>query len=212
MICLTHYTRSMDFLKQLLNLPAKDLFALGVIAAVITTVGNLFATVLKDFLLARSFESWKANRALIAIYRRYRDPLLLSSVELLNRMREVTHETPANFLSSELLKVKIAKMENPLATDPYFMKYKLISTIFRFCALLGWFELYRQEVTYLDCGKSRLNCRLENCIATIRSDLADGYLNAAEDRHLWADAYIFREEQRAIGELMIQTFNDTKSV
>jgi hypothetical protein len=103
-------------------------------------------------------------------------------------------------------------MEKPLETDPYFMKYKLISTIYRFCALLGWFELYRQEVTYLDSGKSKINRKLENCIAQIQSDLADGYLNAAEDRPAWTDAYIFREEQRAIGELMIQSFNDTKCV
>lgn len=202
----------MDILKELLNLPAKDLFALGVIAAIITTVGNLFATFLKDFLLARSFENWKAKRSLISIFRRYRDPILLSSVELFNRIREITHETPANFLCSNLLGIKVSKMENPSETDPYFMKYKLISTIYRFCALLGWFELYRQEVTYLDSGKSRINRKLENCIAHIRSDLADGYLNAGENRESWTDAYIFREEQRAIGELMIQTFNDTKCV
>lgn len=209
----------MDILKQLLNLPAKDLFTLGVIAAVITTTGNLLATFLKDFLLARSFESWKTKRSLIAIFRHYRDPILLSSVELLNRVREithdireVTHEMPANFLSSQLLNVQVTKMANPSETDPYFMKYKLISTIYRFCALLGWFELYRQEVTYLDSGKSRINRKLEKCIAHIRSDLADGYLNAAEDWQSWTDAYIFQEEQRAIGELMIQTLNNTKYV
>jgi hypothetical protein len=103
-------------------------------------------------------------------------------------------------------------MEKISETDPYFMKYKLISTIYRLCALLGWLELYRQEVTYLDSGKSRINRKLDLCIANIRSDLADGFLNDSEDWQSWADVYIFREEQRAIGELMIQTSNDTKCV
>ena len=202
----------MDFLRELLNLPAKDLLTLGVVAALITTVGSLFATLLKDFILARSLENWKDKRSLESIYKRYRDPILLSSIELCNRLREITHEIPANFLSSHLMDIQVSRMVTNTELDPYFMKYKLVSTIYRLCSLLGWLELYRQEVTYLDTGKSRINRKLENCITYIRSDLADGYLNDAEDRPSWTDTYIFREEQRAIGELMIQTFKENKCV
>jgi len=44
---------------------------------------------------------------------------------------------------------------------------------------------------------------LEKCIEEIRSDLADGQLNQAENWLDWKDQLIFREEQRAIGEAMI---------
>ena len=43
---------------------AGQLFGFTVLAAVVTTGGNLFATVLKDFLFARSFEKWKARQTL----------------------------------------------------------------------------------------------------------------------------------------------------
>jgi hypothetical protein len=41
-------------------------------------------------------------------------------------------------------------------------------------------------------------------VEAIRSSLADGHLNDADDWLKWTDSLIFREEQRAIGESMIE--------
>jgi hypothetical protein len=194
----------MDLLNQLYSLPADKLFGLTVIGALITTLGNLLATFLKDALLVRLFENWKTKRTLRSIYRKYRDPILLSSVELCDRLHEITRQTPVSFLKADLLTEQVPRMIHNRADDPYYLQYKLISTIYRLSSFLGWLELYRQEVTFLDSGKARANRNFERCRRLIQSDLADGHLNEADDWEKWTDALIFREEQRAIGEAMLQ--------
>jgi hypothetical protein len=96
--------------------------------------------------------------------------------------------------------------------DPYFQRYKLISTVFRFCAFLGWLELYRQEVTFLHSGDNRHSKELDQAIGLIRGDLADGQLNMADDWTDWRDTLIFREELRAIGEAMVETRGTSRTV
>jgi hypothetical protein len=71
------------------------------------------------------------------------------------------------------------------------------------CALLGWLELYRQDVTFLNTDEKEVSRILEDALENIRNDLADGRLNKASDFQKWNDRLIFREEQRAIGEAMI---------
>ena len=193
----------MGILGQLLALSAKDLFGLAVLGALVTAVGNLLATLLKDAILARSFERWKSRQAALAVYRRFRDPLLLATIELLNRVREIVYQTPVDFLDANLLKHSPSGPSLKTADDPYYRRYKLVSTVYRLAAWLGWTELYRRSVTFLDSGSSKANRRLELQVQKIRGDLADGHLNVAEDWLQWSDALVFREEQRAIGESMI---------
>lgn len=193
----------MSMLKQLLDLNATDLLSLTVLGAVVTMIGNLGATLLKDLLLSRSFEKWKSRQSALAVYRRFRDPLLLASIELLTRLREIVYETPVDFLDADLLEGKKPQPSINSADDLYYKRYKLVSTVYRLSAWLGWSELYRRSVTFLDSGNSEANQRLELQVRKIRLDLADGRLNAADDWEAWTDALIFREEQRAIGESMI---------
>jgi len=75
--------------------------------------------------------------------------------------------------------------------------------MYRLCAFLGWLELYRQEITFLDSGHDQTNLRLEKCLDSIRDDLSEGELNQAEDRIEWQEGLLFKEEQRAIGHAMI---------
>src|SRR5215469_13697512 len=79
-------------------------------------------------------------------------------------------------LSSKLSKFRQFEAPSQISTYEHprgctIQQYKLISTIYRFCALLGWLELYRQEVTFLDSGRNRDNERLERCIRHIREVL-----------------------------------------
>jgi hypothetical protein len=189
------------------GLTVSQILGLSVIAALVTTVGNLLATWLKEFLFARSFERWKARQALLTAYRKYRDPIIMAATELQARVGYICKHYPTNFLQSFLLELRPRQMEVTSDDDQYFMKYRLVSTAYRLCALLGWLELYRQEVTFLDTGKKKSNERLEIVLEKIRADLADGQLNPAPDFFTWNDRLIFREEQRAIGEKMITDTN-----
>jgi hypothetical protein len=202
----------MGILKELFNLPLKDLFGLSVLGVILSSFGALVGIVIKDFLFVRSFENWKSKQSLVSVYRRYRDPILLSSIELLNRIREIIYQAPVNYLSSDFIDCKVQKMTKNSSDDPYYLKYKLVSTIYRLCSFLGWIELYRQEVTFLDSGKNKDNKNIEKCIDKIRGDIADGHLNMADDWESWTDSLLFREEQRAIGEAMIITSEGDKKL
>lgn len=188
---------------ELLKLPIPQLLGLSVLGAFVTTIGSLIALVLKEYLFVRSFELWKTQQALKQIYQKYRDPILLAAQELSRRMQEVCDGYPPKFLRSALLDEQPKRMERNSSEDQYFQVYMLKSSIYRLCAFLGWLELYRREVVFLDSGKNSANQKIQLCIADIRSDLADGRLNTAEDWFTWTDQLIFREEQRAIGEAMI---------
>lgn len=194
------------------DLLSSEIMGLTVIAALVGVVGSWFGVILKDFFFTRAFERWKTKQTLQRVYVRFTDPIFLSASDLCNRLKEICERHPAPYLSSKYLRVDSERMETNTANDPYFQRYKLLSSVYRFCSFLGWLELFRQEIVFLDSGRSLKNRRLENKLNAIRSDLADGQLNTAKDWILWHDRLIFREEQRAIGEKMIVRINNTVSV
>lgn len=169
----------------------------------LVALGTVLGFLLKEFLFPRLFESWKSQRALADVYRRYRDPLFLSAFELATRLLEICREYPTNFLTSELYNVFPTKALLNSSDDEYYRKYKFVSSVYRLCAFLGWLELYRQEIVFLDSGHHGKNVKFTNSISNIRSDLADGHLNKAANWEEWSDYLLFREELRAIGEAMI---------
>jgi hypothetical protein len=185
---------------------------LAVVAAVVSTFGALLGVILKDYFFSRSFERWKQKQSLELLYQKYRDPLFLSASELASRVAELLYHYPAIYLSQEVLSLQPTKQLHNNIDDPYFQRYKLVSTIYRFCAFFGWLELYRQETTYLHSGDSKYSRSLECAVEMIRGDLADGQINGADDWEKWKDSLIFREELRAIGESMIETRGSTRAV
>jgi hypothetical protein len=185
------------------GLTTSQLLGLSVLAALVTTVGSLLATWLRDFLFVRSFERWKDRRTLLSAYRRYRDPITKTATDLLARVNDICSNYPTNYLKSSLLDFHPDELKANSAEDPYYKRYRLLSTVYRMCALLGWLELYRQDITFLNAGEKKVSKILENALENIRNDLADGRLNKAPDFQKWNDRLIFREEQRAIGEAMI---------
>jgi hypothetical protein len=184
-----------------------DLLGFCVLGALVTTIGSLVAIILKDFFLARSIETWKARQQLRQVYLKLRDPLLLATIDLVNRMIEIAFESPANFLEKSLLNVNPSRMIANTADDQYYLRYKFVSTLYRLCVWFAWVEFYRQDVTFLDSGQQKTNADFESHVEMIRSSFADGHLNDADDWLAWTDSLIFREEQRAIGECL---FDDQK--
>src|SRR5258708_320658 len=177
-----------------LGLDLKTWLGLTVVGTVISTLGAILGVVLKDYFFSRSFEEWKQQRTLEQVYQRFRDPLLLSAHELASRIAEIIDHYPTVYLRAEVLSSRPEKQIENSIEDPYFQRYKLISTVYRFCSFLGWLELYRQEVTFLHSGNNRHSKDLDQAIGLIRGDLADGQLNKAKDWPQWRDTLIFREE------------------
>lgn len=196
----------------MLGLTPAQVLGLSVVAAVVAAIGNLIALFVKDLLLSRSFERWKERMATEVVYRRYRDPLVLSAVELRTRLREIRRTYPPTFLRREVLSAGRSDFRSNSTSDPHFQFYKLVSTLYRLCAFLGWVELYRQDLTFLDSGKALGKRDPERWVDAIRSDLADGHLNKETDWTDWRDHLIFREEQRAIGSAMITHGPERRSV
>lgn len=199
-------------LSQLAALSARDLLGLAVLGSLVTAVGTLVGLALKEHFFARSFELWKSRRTLEALFQKYRDPLLLAADELSIRLKEVCDGYGAEYLSSSLLDTVPDRMQVAWASDSYYQRYKLESTIYRLCALFGWFELYRQEVVFLRSNRGKHNRRLEAAISAIREVIADGQMNASVDWEDWKDHLIFREEQRAIGAAMITSAGSVRTI
>ena len=183
-----------------------------VVAAAVSAGTTLVALFLKDVGAARSFERWKQRQARQATYDKYREPLRFAAVELCSRMRDIHREYPPDWLHPEVLADRSSSMRANTSADPYYMRYRLQSTTYRLCAFLAWLELYRQDIVYLSSGVRRRDSALEALVKVIRSDLADGHLNEAEDWTTWADKVIFREELRAIGEAMLEIRGPTLHV
>ena len=188
---------------MLLGLEIQTWLALTGVAAVISTLGSLFGLVLKEVVFTRSFESWKQEKILEKIYEKYRDPIILAARELCIRLHNILEDFPPSFLTSEVLRSSPTKQTDNSTEDPYFRKHMLTSTSYRVCAFLGWIELYRQELVFLDSGRAEHTRALEKCIDSIRGDFADGQLNTADNWEEWTDNPIAREELRAIGEVML---------
>ncbi len=195
-----------------LGLDIKTWLGLSVIGAVVSTIGSLIGIALKDYVFSRSFENWKQRRTLEQIYQHFKDPLLLSARELASRIIEILDQYPTVYLKRPVFESHPEKQIENSIDDPYFQRYKLISTLYRFCAFLGWLELYRQEIVFLQSGNNKHSKKLEHSIGKIRADLADGQLNKAEDWIEWRDILIFREELRAIGEAMIESHGTLRTI
>ena len=197
---------------MLFGLELKAWLGFTVVAAVISTFGSLVGILMKEYIFSRSFERWKQRQTLELLYEKFRDPLTLSARELASRVSEILEDYPTVYLKTEILASRPERQIHNSTDDKYFRRYKLVSTAYRFCSFLGWLELYRQENTYLHSGNNEHSNALETAVGLIRSDLADGHLNEAEDWLDWRDTLIFREELRAIGESMIEVRGATRTV
>ncbi|MEO8559482.1 MAG: hypothetical protein ABI439_10495 [Rhodospirillales bacterium] len=175
--------------------------AFTVIGAGVTTVGSLIAMGIKEFFATAYLEKFKARQSASAVYRKFRDPISLSAQELCSRLREILIDDHS-FLDLDVLNIPAGTARYNTADDPQYRLYKFHSTLYRFCSLFGWFELYRQELTFLDAGNNKQNAEFDTARAGIRSALADGHITPHDDWEDWEDRLILREEQRAIGEMM----------
>ena len=190
----------------------KDYLGFTVIAALVTFVGNIVALYLKDYLGARSFERWKAEQSLIALYNKYRKPISLAAKELSGRcyVLAASHSKYSREnVGVEMMRQASQERDLSSVAGDHYYRYHFVSNVYRLCCFLGWTELYRRDLGLLDAGDEPQSKALDACLEKIRADLADGQINTHDDWHSWVDALIFREEQRAIGFRMINASLET---
>jgi len=106
---------------------------------------------------------------------KYRDPLLRSAFDLHSRI----YNLHSGFRGRR---------------DPEYFR---LNTLFLLADFLGWLEIVRREMQFLDLGAVDATKELGLMLSRVQSLLARS--SASDD-----DWYIYRGEQRAIGELMLR--------
>jgi hypothetical protein len=154
----------------------------AIVAATISLIslgaGFFTSRKLEEFKSQLAASQAAANRADEAqrLVARYRDPLLRTAYDFQSRLYNI--HRPGGFR---------------VGPDP---EYFYANTLFVIAEFLGWLEIIRRDMQFLDMGAidatSELNARIakiQDCLAST-SHTSDAY-------------YLYRGQQRAIGELMI---------
>ncbi|MDD9380517.1 hypothetical protein M8Z33_28465 [Streptomyces sp. ZAF1911] len=111
---------------------------------------------------------------------RYRDPLLWAAFDFQSRL--------FNIAGQGFLRVHFVQ--------PHERLYAVRSTLHVLAEYLGWVEILRRRIYFLDLGNQEANRRVVALFTRIGNVLND---DAYPDTHF----QLFRSEQRAIGELVI---------
>jgi hypothetical protein len=140
-----------------------------------------FRTRLEDELQQRRDQASKAAR-LEEIMGRYRDPLLSAAFELQSRIYNFVRRGFAGYL---------------IRGDEGERSYAINSTLFIIAQYLAWAEALRRGIQFLDLGDVERSRELADHLETIRATFST-------DTVLRGPFRIFRTEQRAIGEIMLE--------
>ncbi|MEU8570460.1 hypothetical protein AB0C51_19285 [Streptomyces pathocidini] len=113
---------------------------------------------------------------------RFRDPLLWAAFDLQSRLFNIVRQ---GFLHYRRVGGTARERQ-----------YALRSTLFVLAEYLGWVEILRRRIQFLDLGSRQDNQKLVELLAKIGTALSTD---------LYSDRYfrVWRSEQRAIGEIMI---------
>lgn len=116
---------------------------------------------------------------------RYRNPLLASAWALQSRIY--------NIVGKNLFSQPAENQPRPNGRS-----YAIESTLYVIAEFLGWIEILRREIQFLDLGDDEETKKINEVLYRIRDMIAHN------DSRFGAAFRLFRIEQRAIGELMIE--------
>lgn len=97
-----------------------------------------------------------------ATYRKYAEPLTLSSTDLFWRLREIFNPQGAGFYLQGHAHV------------PGYEHYKALSTLYRMASLLGWIRALRRELFFIPGSKPEIVESLDRALYSYAKSLADG--------------------------------------
>jgi hypothetical protein len=160
----------------------------GVISAVIAVVGAIFT--------AGSGYWWQVRLRAgerLDYMSRYRDSLLWAAFDLQSRIYNILrgYEVDRGGVGKGFLRAFLLEGSERQAT------YVRCSTAYVFAEYLGWAEIFRRDIQFLDLGKNHRNQRTMFLLSSIAETMGDASRNKGDVFR------IFRADQRGIGELMI---------
>jgi hypothetical protein len=154
---------------------------LAVLAAALSLGSAVYTTRLQSRLAEESRAKTKAEQ-LRELMGRYRDPLLHSAFDLQGRLYNI----------AELQFLEKYHRDG----TPETKAYATDNTLYVIGEYLGWVEIIRREVRFLDLGDELANRDWNKCLRAVRETFLDSRMAEAVLR-------LFNGEQRAIGEVMI---------
>jgi hypothetical protein len=134
------------------------------------------------FLQARRYRREASNEA-TKVLRQYRDPLLRAAYDLQSRIYNIVAR---EYLDWYWRRGDAAQKENAI-----------YGTLWLFGQYLGWTEILRREIQYLDVGSRLANQQIQGCLNQISAALS------TDSPPLGKALQIVRGEQRAVGDFMI---------
>ena len=151
----------------------------SVFSAVISIYGQTRTTIL-EHRLVRQREAESREEQTKALIARYRNPLLRAAYNLQSRLYNIVQ---LDFYS---------KHYGEVAAD---QEYAVKNTLYVVGEYLGWVEILRRDVQFLDLGDIEANRQLETLMGAITEIFLSDEIEPA--------FRLFRGEQRAAGEVML---------
>ena len=159
----------------------------AVVAGGVSLLSAIYTTRLASRLEAERHARTKAEQ-LDELMDRYRDPLLQASFDLQSRIYNIAEQ---GFLGRYYVEGSDATRE-----------YARENTLYVLAEYLGWVEILRREVRYLELGNEVANRDWARRLAAVRSTLQTDRLSPC--------FRLFNGQQRAIGEIMVAPSNDDR--
>lgn len=153
--------------------------AVSLAAAALSYVNSRSVAKLNDRLEEQRRMRTKEEQA-AELRRRYRDPLLGAVFDLQSRLY--------NIVATSFL------VRYDAAPDEAARTYAVESTLYVIAEYLGWVEVIRREIQFLDLGTEPANRAWVGALEKVRDTLARDDLDSV--------LRVFRGQQRAIGEIM----------
>jgi hypothetical protein len=134
--------------------------AIGAItAASIGAIISILTILTKDFWFPILTEKRSSKAKRRQTFRKYANPLMMSSIALLYRIKEIFYRgyflldaTPKNFYNN----------------------YKYVSSIYRLLALIGWIRASKIELSHIEVESTDEYKQIEKAISAFEKSLADG--------------------------------------
>jgi hypothetical protein len=155
----------------------------AITVAVIALVGSVFTTALTIWSQKRSADV-AAKRDAEAVLARYREPLIAAAYELQGRLYNILR---LGFLGKYYL-----------GGDEAQRTYAVENTLYVLAQYFGWSEILRREIQFLSFSDSKQT----RDVADRQRDVLECF--QSDDAALGRPFLVWRGEQRAIGECMIE--------
>ena len=151
----------------------------AIISAAISIYGQTRIARLTDQ-LAKQRETELRQLQTTAVMSKYKNPLLRSAIDLQSRLYNIHQQ---NFLEYFYTQSQSAR------------EYAITNTLYVIAEYLGWVEILRREIQFLDLGDSELNRSLSRLLVNSNQAFASDKLSSCA-------LQLYTGEQRAIGEIM----------